>query len=204
MIGKKLLELRKSKNLSQEEVAEKLNVTRQTVSKWETEQSTPDFDKIVPLCELYEITTDELLIGKSSKEIVGKESEDQIKKKKAKAIGEGIFLYFVSIVWLMITIPVMNMNPIISSAIFLIICGVATYLIVYNGLVYKNKTTKKKEPKFLKQIKTIIYLITLIIYLLISFITMAWHVTWILWIVASLIEEIVKLIFMLKEDQNEE
>ena len=53
-IGEKLFELRKSKNLSQEEVAEKLNVTRQTVSKWETNQSTPDFDKILPLCELFE------------------------------------------------------------------------------------------------------------------------------------------------------
>ena len=38
--GEKLYELRKEKNLSQEEVAEKLNVTRQTVSKWETNQST--------------------------------------------------------------------------------------------------------------------------------------------------------------------
>ena len=47
-IGEKIFELRKSRNLSQEEVAEKLNVTRQTVSKWETNKSTPDFDKIVP------------------------------------------------------------------------------------------------------------------------------------------------------------
>ena len=62
-IGEKLFELRKSKNLSQEEVAEKLNVTRQTVSKWETNQSTPDFDKILPLCELFEISTEELLTG---------------------------------------------------------------------------------------------------------------------------------------------
>ncbi len=50
MIGEKLLELRKKTNLSQEDVAFKLNVTRQTVSKWETNQSVPDFDKIVPLC----------------------------------------------------------------------------------------------------------------------------------------------------------
>ena len=60
-LGEKLFELRKKKNLTQDEVAEKLNVTRQTVSKWETNQSTPDFDKIIPLCELYEISTDELL-----------------------------------------------------------------------------------------------------------------------------------------------
>ena len=59
-LGEKLLELRKKKGLSQEEVADLLHVTRQTVSKWETNQSTPDFDKIVPICELYEISTEEL------------------------------------------------------------------------------------------------------------------------------------------------
>ena len=64
-LGDKLFELRKSKNLTQDDVAEKLNVTRQTISKWETDQSTPDFDKIVPLCELYGISPNELLIGKS-------------------------------------------------------------------------------------------------------------------------------------------
>ena len=62
--GEKLYELRKEKNLSQEEVAEKLNVTRQTVSKWETNQSTPDFDKILPLCELFGISSEYLLIVK--------------------------------------------------------------------------------------------------------------------------------------------
>ena len=63
-IGEKLFELRKEKNLSQEEVADKLNVSRQTISKWETNQSTPDFDKIIPICELFEISTEELLTGK--------------------------------------------------------------------------------------------------------------------------------------------
>lgn len=62
-ISKRLMKFRRDSGLSQEEVAEKLNVSRQTVSKWETGQSTPDFDKIAPLCELYNITTDELLRG---------------------------------------------------------------------------------------------------------------------------------------------
>ena len=67
-LGEKLYELRKSKNLTQDDVAEKINVTRQTVSKWETNQSTPDFDKILPLCELYEISADELLKGEKAQE----------------------------------------------------------------------------------------------------------------------------------------
>ena len=78
-IGKKLFELRKAKNLSQEEVAEKLNVTRQTVSKWETNQSTPDFDKIVPLCELFEIGTEELLTGKKAEKTSYQEEQKEKK-----------------------------------------------------------------------------------------------------------------------------
>ena len=75
-IGEKLFELRKEKNLSQEEVADRLNVTRQTVSKWETNQSTPDFDKIVPLCELFGIGTEELLTGKKPEESQEKQEEE--------------------------------------------------------------------------------------------------------------------------------
>lgn len=63
-LGEKLLEFRKKKGLSQEEAADILGVTRQTISKWETDQSTPDFDKIVPICELYNITPNELIMEK--------------------------------------------------------------------------------------------------------------------------------------------
>lgn len=100
-LGQRLIELRKAKHLSQEEVAEKLNVTRQTISKWETNQSSPEFDKILPLCELFEISTDELITGKNNKI---NNSEDEIlnsnENKKNRTIGLtiGILLYFLSIV----------------------------------------------------------------------------------------------------------
>ena len=55
--GERLLAYRNAVNLSQEKLAEKVGVTRQTVSKWETNQSVPDFDKILPLCEALGITT---------------------------------------------------------------------------------------------------------------------------------------------------
>lgn len=209
-IGEKLLNLRKQKNLSQEEVANRLNVSRQTISKWETDQSTPDLDKIGPLCELFEISADELIIGEStikSETTNEQEEKNQFadnRKKRAQGIGRGMLLYFIAIAWIMISIPVMMMNPIVASAIFLIICGVATYLIIYSCMIYKNKREEiPKENKLLKQIENIIGVIFLIIYLLISFMTMAWHITWIIWIVCGLVEEILKLIFMLKGDKNE-
>ena len=62
--GNKLYELRKEKGLSQEELANHLEVTRQTVSKWELGDSTPDLDKLVLLSELFEISLDELVLDK--------------------------------------------------------------------------------------------------------------------------------------------
>ena len=57
----KLIELRKKNGWSQEELAERLNVTRQSVSKWEGAQSIPDLDKILMLAQIFGVTTDYLL-----------------------------------------------------------------------------------------------------------------------------------------------
>ena len=64
--GEKLYNLRKQNGLSQEELSEKLNVTRQTVSKWELNQSKPDTDKMQEICSLFNVTIDELTNEKVS------------------------------------------------------------------------------------------------------------------------------------------
>ena len=55
--------LRKAKGISQEELADRLGVSRQAISKWESEQSSPDLDKIILLSDYFEVTTDYLLKG---------------------------------------------------------------------------------------------------------------------------------------------
>lgn len=207
-LGQKLYEYRKEKGLSQEEVAEKINVTRQSVSKWETNQSTPDFDKIIPICELYGITPDELISGVKKEDIVDnitKENEDK-KKKKAFGIGLGVLIYFIAIAWIMITIPVLEMNPIVSSALFLVIIGLGTFSIIYSCLIYKTEKPKEeltKEQIMMNKIDDVLAILFTIIYFTVSFLTMAWHITWIIWIVYGLVKEIVKLLFMLKGDKDE-
>ena len=57
----KLMELRRANALSQEELGEKLGVTRQTVSKWETAQTTPEMDKLVEMSRLFGVSIDELV-----------------------------------------------------------------------------------------------------------------------------------------------
>lgn len=211
-LGERLFKLRKDKKLSQEEVAEKLNVTRQTISKWETDQSMPDFDKVVPLCELYGITPDELFIGLKKKEtsknselVADLEEEKQKMNKKAKGIAISVVLYFLSVIWIMISIPVMNINPIVASSIFLLICGISTSLIIYVCIKYKKvkKLKETADDKLRNQISSVAAIIFTIIYFIISFKTMAWHLTWIMWIIFGLFEEILKLVFMLRSFKDE-
>lgn len=132
-IEDKLLKLRKEKGLSQEEVADRLNVSRQTISKWETGQSTPDFDKIIPICELYEISCDELL--KSTEEEIKVEFTNR--DMYAKGIGLSIFLYcFTAFIVLLLSIN--TWNPLFVIALFILGFGISTCVLIYTRIMYKN------------------------------------------------------------------
>ena len=61
ILADKIILLRKRKGWSQEELAEQLGVTRQSVSKWEGAQSVPDIQKIIQMSEIFGVTTDYLL-----------------------------------------------------------------------------------------------------------------------------------------------
>lgn len=108
----RLYELRKQKGFSQEELAGRLNVSRQTVSKWEVGESTPDMEKLLAISDLFEVSLDELVKGEeaqpagTSETIVKSELYSDIKehvltednKKKAQkglkiaGIAVGIFV----------------------------------------------------------------------------------------------------------------
>lgn len=60
-VSEKILQLRKANGFTQEELAEKLNVSRQSVSKWESGQSVPELEKLVALSEIFQVSTDHLL-----------------------------------------------------------------------------------------------------------------------------------------------
>lgn len=60
-IGEKILYLRNLKGMSQEYLADRLNVSRQSVLKWEANQANPQIDNVLQMCELFQISTDELL-----------------------------------------------------------------------------------------------------------------------------------------------
>lgn len=70
-LGKKIFELRKNKHLSQEQVAEKLHVTRQTVSNWELGETSPDLNQAKELAKFFAVSLDEL-VGLDSQNILQK------------------------------------------------------------------------------------------------------------------------------------
>ncbi len=125
-IGERITELRKSKGLSQEELAEQLGVSRQSVSKWETGASTPDTDKAIAMSRIFGVTADFLLTGEynnpdlasgkivynNSKVIEGAEpamsteeiAEDPEEKKKFQLPDWRIIVAIVLIIAIIVTI----------------------------------------------------------------------------------------------------
>jgi len=80
-VGQRIQTLRIKSGLSQEALAERLGVTRQSVSKWELGQAVPDVDNIVQLSRLFGVTTDALLLG-----------EDAAYASKKKGLRFGMYL----------------------------------------------------------------------------------------------------------------
>ncbi len=85
-IGDKLKEARLKKNMTQEEVAEKIFVSRQSISNWENNKTYPDIGNVIALSDLYEISLDELLKGSDNFMKHLEESTDLVKSNK-KLIG---------------------------------------------------------------------------------------------------------------------
>lgn len=107
--NEKILELRKSKSLSQDELGEKLQVSRQTISKWETGQSYLDFQRLVLLSDYFGITLDALVKDIDVQDVRNKNLTDQqvselynnMKKEKVYIrifIKCGIIWFFIGII----------------------------------------------------------------------------------------------------------
>ena len=101
-LGENIARLRAEKRLSQGDLAELLDVSRQSISKWETDASVPELDKLLRLAEIFGVTLDELVKGEAEKVAEEKQAEPQIiaystnenlhDKGKGNRIGGIVFL----------------------------------------------------------------------------------------------------------------
>ena len=100
-IGKFISEQRKNKGMTQIEFAEKLGVTNKSVSRWETGRNMPDVSLFIPICELLEISVNELIIGeKIEKDDTAKADKIIVEtiKESHKSINKARFIIYISMV----------------------------------------------------------------------------------------------------------
>ena len=111
----KLKELRKSKKLSQDEVAGYLHVTRQAVSHWETGKTKPDLNCLKKLCELYQISLNEML-ELERKETVEVEN-DRDETVNEKSVNQSIMEILIAAILLALASQVPILGVIVSVAV---------------------------------------------------------------------------------------
>lgn len=79
----RLLQYRKKHNLSQEELANKIGVSRQAVSKWERAEASPDTDNLILLAEIYGVSLDELLKGETNNSSKSEAEQETVSEESA-------------------------------------------------------------------------------------------------------------------------
>ncbi len=112
IIGNNLLCLRKKFNYKQSEVAEKLNYSDKTISKWETGEVVPSVENLVELCKLYNVSLDEI----TSKDFQSKKLDNFTKNSSTNKLI--ISLLAISAVWILATVIFVYANLISNSVIW--------------------------------------------------------------------------------------
>lgn len=150
-LGENLQFLRKKENITQEQLAEQLNVSRQSVSKWESDSAYPEMDKLLQLCNLFHCSMDDLV----QKEISQVYIEDKAdydnhfnEFSKYVSLAVGIILLGLSVMNLIYGINYFFANEIIKedlcSMFFLIFVVIGVAILVLMGI--RHEDFKKKNP----------------------------------------------------------
>lgn len=127
-IGDKLKNARLDKKLTQEEVAEKLFVSRQSISNWENNKTYPDIGNVIALSDLYQISLDELLKGSDNFMKHLEESTDIVESNKK--------LIFIIVIALIAMIVMALFTEFLPEKVFLI--SIFSLAVIVTGLVYSE------------------------------------------------------------------
>ena len=126
MFGENLKTLRKQKGFSQEELAARLHVVRQTISKWEKNLSVPDADTLIRLAEILEVSVSELLGAKIENENTASDVAEQlsrineqlaIKNRRSRRIWKIVAIILAAIILINIFIAVFFSVPTLNEGI---------------------------------------------------------------------------------------
>ena len=127
-IGDKLKNARLKKSMTHEEVAEKLFVSRQSISNWENNKTYPDIGNVIALSDLYQISLDELLKGSDNFMKHLEESTDIVESNKK--------LIFIIVIALIAMIVMALFTEFLPEKVFLI--SIFSLAVIVTGLVYSE------------------------------------------------------------------
>lgn len=138
-IGKFIQGMRKAQSMTQRELAEKLNISDKTVSKWETGKGLPEVGLMLPLCELLHVSVNELLSAKrlDEKQYYQKAEENimDLLKEKAEAKKKIIMAVIIVIVTVVAGVTLAVISGLLEMALWLrILLGVLALVIVVTGI----------------------------------------------------------------------
>lgn len=143
-LGENLQYLRKRENLTQEQLAEKLSVSRQTISKWESDAGFPEMEKIFTLCDLFSCNMDELLRGDmttNSKEEQNLYDSWMNRFSRRISLGVGILIAGFSFLVLLTAVDMMKG---IGLAVFFLFLFLSVSIFVVSGI--QHSSFQKKYP----------------------------------------------------------
>lgn len=142
--GENLQFLRKKNNITQEQLAEKLGVSRQSVSKWESDGSYPEMDKLMQLCEMFSCNMDSLMRGNVEENVMEDTAHydahmNDFSKWIAGAVGLVLFN-----IGLQSLLEVIGIGDEFCSLIFWVTMSIPTIIFIVKGL--QHDSFKKKNP----------------------------------------------------------
>ncbi|MGX7238793.1 hypothetical protein RV11_GL002683 [Enterococcus phoeniculicola] len=155
-IGMKLKHARLASNLTQEELSEKIGVSRQTISSWENEKSYPDIINIILLSDIYEVTVDSLLKGDEGLLKNLKEHSDVATSKKQliKIISLSLaFLIFYGLFFSFLTFAhIPRIDDLLSNILVLLISGIIVCVTLIKIIDFNHILAQKTSNKTLAMI----------------------------------------------------
>lgn len=172
------------------------------------------------ICSIGDVT--ELFEEVEEKNLLTLSEKDRKKKAMLTAVAVGLYIFAGAVFFLFAVLEDMGGYhgvdfATLGLAIAVLICIVPTVMLVYAANMYPGYT-KKPEPDMVEQYKeekyhnnknkavqgaisSIIWTLALALYFLISFSTMAWYITWVIFLIAGCVQSVVALIFSLKQDR---
>lgn len=136
--------LRTRADTTQEQLAEQLEVSRQSVSKWESGSSFPEMDTLLRICDIYNVTLDTLLRGSVEQTLVSDVTGyDSFMNRFARRITGAVSGILVGVA-LMILLAGLGVSEMIATALFLLIVTISAVVLVASGI--QNESFHKKYP----------------------------------------------------------